>query len=101
MIIKFRTQLLSIALKATNKLPPEARKQIEIEAQLVLTLLTHAFMDNDSHTRLWEALHEFAHKSMDACPLHPDGRVPTQPCDDWKQGLRTPQGNCTNCGGKH
>ena len=99
MLIKFRTPIASVAFKVSRQLPPELRKRFEYELQLVINVFCSACNMQETHKDFWQKLHEFAHEQISKCP-----EISAQldkPCDDWARGLRTPQGACTNCGGKH
>lgn len=99
MLIKFRTPIVSVAFKVSRQFPPELRKRFEHELQLVINLFSAAAANQETYMALWKKFHEYAHEQISNCPEI--NTLLSQPCDDWSRGLRTPQGACTNCGGKH
>ena len=105
MLNKIRTPIIDVAFKAAANIPPDVQRAIEHEFHMYLNLFVGAFSARKEE-KLFLHLREFVIAEMRELLDAYDSRTPSAPvpivtCEDWKRGLRTPQGTCTNCGTKH
>lgn len=105
MLIKFRTRVAAFAMAADKSLPPEMKKHVETDLQQIISAISSIIalefsgMQPGVYTRFREQFAEFLLKEVN--DHHSAKPTTSHVCEDWKSGMRLPNGACTNCGEKH